>query len=435
MIDFTYNKYEEKNNIEFFQNETNGLTESQLKAQQASQHIVQTTITSNSTTPPTATSPPKDNSVDVLVFLKSLGTPVPPNITKLLSVNSNDFSLSNFTDADNNYMFNIIQNLINQKNLLIDDIKLIIINTYKTNNTIFNLYNNSAKTQSLINLLISAYSSNVKKYNILLNLFPVAKVNPVLNKLIFLKDFNMITIDISMIEQLAILLKNIESIGPVLMSLNTYYNKLSTNIKIQINNAFQDFSSNKFDITPLTKILEIQTRLKNILNINLIKPFFNTQCNLSNKDCSIFYNNFILGLGQNGFNKKEQDWFLNANVKSRLINMLNINYSSLNGVIQFWNNINNIDSNTLENIKLYKNSIDSNIKNKIILQIFKEFFTPHFNNMINAIHNLPLINLSNSTNDQEIINGFPNLYLYIGIAVVIVIILIVVLKKKKISDE
>jgi len=375
-------------------------------------------------------------NIDPLTFLYSLGESVPPNIINILNSPPANINLNTLTDLDTNYLLNIFQNFITQKNSLLDDIKLGIDNAYNSDYTILNVSNDQIKKSNLANLLINILRSNINKYNILRPIFKInnkpATSDDSFTSIFFLLDF--VPIDINIVDVLLTLLKNIETIAPILYSLWIYYSNLDPNNKLEISNAFSKFNAD-FNSDTYMKIREDSMKsFKNIIDNNLIKPFLNNKCSPSNKDCSSYYSESILSfITTFPMNDKDKGQLLNllvnANVKTKLMNILKMNYLSVSAVVECWNEITYIsDSKVYIDLDLLKKTKDTTIQKKLQLQFFKDYFMNKIYNMLNKIKNTDTNTITISTMNQEIIHGLPNLYFYIGIGLFAIIILLILKK-------
>jgi hypothetical protein len=370
---------------------------------------------------------------DLINLLNSIGLQVPNNLSNLIlaSGSNTTMDMSKLNDEDNNYILNLIQTFITEKNSLLNDIKEAIHKAYNLDNTILNFFNNSTNVKNFSNLLRNTYLDKKNNYKIISKILDpnvITKTTDQQNSTII--NFNIASLEISFIDSFIDILKNLEIIIPVFVAFYGYYNKLDSNNKGTISDAI---FYNKFELdAPLSTIKSNALQIKSTLDTNLIQPFLKSQCD-SNNDCSNFYNNIVLSIPTNTSTLKS--WLLSSSIKNKLINILKINYSSISAVVNLWEEIINIDNDTYNNIQNYQNEKNLELKKNLATKIIRDHVIIVINNMINSINNSgtgsSVVSTNNSSKIQsEIIKGVPNLYLYAFIGGFVFLILLIIIAKK-----
>ena len=355
--------------------------------------------------------------MNIITFLNNLGQSIPNNILNM--INSNDNSppnLSILSDIDNNYLLNILKNFFLQKNAFLNKIKEAIDNSYKMDNTILNLYNDSNRTRNLIAIITNAYLNNINNYNILQKIIPPSFILYLSFPLNLLQLQN-ISLDKNSIDCLFGLLQNIEIIIIVIISLKNYIEK--SNNKEIMSQAIDNLKNIIIIKSPINVIQNRIVEFKNLFHTSIIKPYLSTQC--SDNNCSAFYNSFVIQSPV-----LLQQWLLNQNVKNQLMNIFKINYNSILAICNLIDNLLTLDISILSDIQMYENTTDINLQKNLISRVFIDHIIKNLNitfNILNKSSEESSFGIGNKFGiNEQLITGVPNLYLYIGIFIILLLL-------------
>jgi len=368
--------------------------------------------------------------------IKSLNITIPPDFITFFNTEKEDILFTEIKDliSNVNFLLDLYQEFINQRNICLDSIKQVVLNAAKSDPSLFNIDFNSPnqKLEELVKNTIKSTCTNQKMLCPMIALsdamfyahlsfgkdigslifgpmFPSFEYSKVMQNPTYNQRWFLVVIELT---------KNMEVIGFVMLFLTMYMGKNPLGTPNNI---------------PLDPILFFPVA-KKFLDETFINPLLLKIC--SKSDCNNIYDYFITELLLLSNRDKENMNIIlsNQNFKNRIIKMFKMNSNTVTSFKNFYNNIFNIvnDNNAKELILKINRSDRTGIEenNIIVMKTMAELFYIHMLPVSESlVINLSSTNLECSSNNFKIGGQcIPHIILYIIIGVLGILVLLVIVK-------